>query len=475
MNNETVAAANPRGAAMPAKAYWGAVLLVLALVYSAWYPGVFTLDELDILRQAAGGIAHDGHSPLLISLWSLATSIHSGSALPYSVALFGTGLFAAAVLRMFFHAALAWILLVGFLLLPAVFTAFGLVTKDLFFAGAMVAVVYCFLRFLQRRSGWWCAFALVAMQLAVMIRIDAVFAIAPGLLFCLFAVLPARLRPALLRLTAALICCAVLVVVLMANTRLANRFVFHAKPYHAEQVSMLFDLSAISIQLNRQLLPTDRQSNGNVPVEVLRSRISPASADSLIWSPDQYHLVYQTDADHDALARAWARAIGAHPAEYLRHRGEYLARYVGIRNDSPWLRGHFQGDESMVDKYPTDGWNRVDSPVVRLFERLIQTTPAGIITLPWAWLLLGLLAWQVLAWGWPNTPDDAALCAGMLVGSALTHTFLMGLVSAAALARYHTWPRIAIGLAVALAIGSLLTRAKPAPAGGVNASKLSGQ
>jgi hypothetical protein len=437
------------------------VLLCFGLVYFSWFPGVFTRDEEGILAQGMTGFFNDGHSPLLVRLWQLTGMIKIGPAIPYFIASASAIYFSARLFCQIFPSFLpASMALIFFVFLPPVFVSFGLVTKDLFFVASMLAVMQCATTCAKNTNGRQVIKLLVAMQVAVLIRIDAVFALLPfAIYFSNDWICPYIANRFAAKALAALMT-VIMILLLLVDARTINRFVFSAKPYHAEQVSMLFDLAAISIQIDQMLIPSSRLGEDGFPLPLLRARFSPASADPIIWGPDKHHLVYTPNADQPELHRAWFNALTKYPVEYLRARAEYASRVLGIRNDVPWLMGQFQADESMVDRLPQQGWLRTKSPLQELYSQISLANWGHYIYLPWVWLFAGIVSWFLWDWKASNNVDSLAsrLIPRLLAGSAISYTFLMCIVSAASLARYHAWPRIGFGFVIAITITSLLSK-----------------
>jgi hypothetical protein len=429
------------------------VFLCFMLVYFTWFPGVFTMDEADIFAQAQGAARHDGHSPLLVHFWSLTGQIALGPAIPYFVALGATLYFTYSVLqRISPTRSAAVVALCALILLPPVFVTLGLVTKDLFFVAAMLAVFVALANYLDRSGRINLLVTALAVLLVVMIRVDGVFALFPLLIYLVWRQLTAARKDSLSIRIIALISAAGLVLCSIGVFKLANRYVFKAAPFHAEQVMMLFDLSAVSVDQDQMLVPVSRLGAG-YPLPVLRARFNPAIADVLIWSPDAHRLVYATDANQAELRAAWLRALRDHPLSYLKFRAEYMAQFIGLRNDTARLRGQFAADEGMVEQN-SQVWSRTHSPLQQLYYRLSETAWGKYLYVPWLWLLAGLLALFGFAGGWLARTHTRIgnLLPQLLVMSALSYTLLMSTISAAALSRYHSWPRVAIGIAIVTAL-----------------------
>jgi hypothetical protein len=440
------------------------VPLCFLVVYFAWYPGVFTLDEVDIVTQGISRSYHDGHSPLLVRLWEWLAIIKAGPAIPYFVAAAGVVLLSSLLLRRIVAGRAYWLIAFAlFCFMPPVFVSLGLVSKDLFFVAAMLAVMLALGRFAEKRTPIRALLVLLAMLLSTLIRVDAIFALLPiAIYFCwtIFTGRPSRRQFSMV--SAVFIGVAILFSLLMGAKGI-NRVLFDAKPYHAEQVMMLFDLASISLQVDQMLLPSSRLSPEGFPLPLLRARFSSAYADPLIWGPDGHHLLYAPDADHAELHNAWFAAIKKYPIEYIRARAEYASRFIGIRNNSSGLLGHFFSDESVPNKFPGQGWENTDSVLQKLYFQISISRWGWYVYLPWVWLLAGSIG--LALWGSRTARSQATVMSRdmpqLLVASAISYTALMCFVSTASIARYHAWPRVAIGLVIAIAVTSLFFKHKP--------------
>ena len=446
----------------PRRVLWLVAFLCLLVVYGAWYPGVFTLDEQDIVAQGLSGKLHDGHSPVLVQFWALTHKLKPGPSIPYLLGLTWVLLMSARLL----HDLLGTVMgaaasLCGLILLPPVFAALALVTKDLFFVGAMLTVVWAVSRYSQapqRRSLVW---ALLAMQLAVLLRIDALFALLPVALYFGWLVgCNRKVKPAAAAVLS-LVGSGLVLIAMLAGAKLVSLAGLRATPYHAEQVMMLFDLSAISLNQDRVLIPESRQGATGFPLPLMRARFDNGNADPLIWSKDNHQLVYAPDANHAELHASWREAVMAYPASYLRFRMEYAAAFMGIRYNREMIRGQFSGDGSMIQR-PEEGWEAAQSPMQRFYTALSHNPSLQFVYLPWFWLLCGVF--PLLVFGVrPRAVQGASALAShgvLLVFSAVSYTLLMATVSASALARYHAWPRVAIGMAIVLAVTELVRRCR---------------
>jgi hypothetical protein len=433
-------------------------LLCFIIVYFTWYPGVYTMDELDIFTQSLHGSVHDGHSPLLVSLWSLTNAIKLGPALPYMLALAAVIIGCARMCeRIASRPVIAAMMLPAMIALPPVFTSLGLVTKDIFLVASMLAVFHSLMAWVAAPGRRKLLLAAFFIQLAVFIRLDAVFALFPVLIYMAWFELVRHRADGLLTRLLSIVAASLLVIVLGAMARLSNQYLFKATPYHAEQVSMLFDLSAITVQTNHMLIPPSRLA-GHFDLPEIRARFNPSIADALIWSTDSRHLVYQPSADHRELHKAWWDAIRTNPMAYIRFRTEYAARFIGLRNNVAHMRAQFFADGSMAS-HPENGWRKTGSPLQNMYLTFSETALGKYVFMPWVWLLAGLLPLFGFASGYLGRKYDAPgrLLPQLLVISAISYTVLMSCISAASLARYHSWPRVAIGIALVAAFFEMLT------------------
>lgn len=439
------------------------VFLYFLIIYFAWYPGVFTRDEEDIVAQGLSGNFHDGHSPLLVRLWQLTGMVKIGPSIPYFIALSSTIFFSALLVRrVLISSLISSIALLLFFLAPPVFVSMGLVTKDLFFVASMLMVFWSLTKYLEGKRFIQAAMVLLAIQFAVLIRIDAIFALLPIVIYLFWTVFDKYIFTRLISNILAVTLGIVMLFMILVSARSINRVVFDAKPYHAEQVMMLFDLASISIQVDQMLIPSSRLGQEGYPLSLLKARFSPAAADPILWGADGYHFLYAPNADHIELRDAWIDAIRKYPGAYARGRAEYASRFVGIRNNSPWLMGQFFADESMVVNLPQQGWLRTKSPLQEFYGQISLSQWLHYIYVPWVWILAGMFF--IVLWMFRSIDDQPSIISKvvpqLLVISAISYTFLMCMVSASALARYHSWPRIAIGLVVAMAIASFMNDKK---------------
>jgi hypothetical protein len=446
----------------PRRVLWLVAFLCFLVVYGAWYPGVFTLDEKDIVAQGLSGQLHDGHSPLLVQFWALTHKLKPGPSIPYLIGLVFVLVMATKLLYELLGTVLgAAASLCGLILLPPVFVALALVTKDLFFVGAMLLVVRVVARYARQPQRRTLVCALLAMQLAVLLRIDAVFALLPVALYLGSIVGRTRnVKPAATAILS-LVGSGLVLIALLAGTKLFAQVVLRAKPLHAEQVMMLFDLSAISLAQDRVLIPASRHAAAGFPLTLIRARFDNANSDELIWSKDSHQLIYAPGANHAELHQSWRQAVMTYPASYLRFRTEYAAAFMGIRYNREPLRGQFTGDGSMA-RNPEAGWEPARSPMQRLYAGLANSPSVQFVYMPWFWLLCGVFPLLVFG-ARPQAAQRSSVLAShgvLLVFSAVSYTLLMATVSASALARYHAWPRVAIGVAIVLAVTELVRRCR---------------
>jgi hypothetical protein len=143
---------------------------------------------------------------------------------------------------------------------------------------------------------------------------------------------------------------------------------------------------------------------------------------------------------------------------------EYAAAFMGIRYNREPLRGQFSGDGSMT-RNPEAGWEPAQSPMQRLYAGLAHNPSTQFIYMPWFWLLCSVFPLLVFGVRPQAAQGSSALASHgvLLVFSAVSYTVLMATVSASALARYHAWPRVAIGVAIVLAVTELVRRYRHRP------------
>lgn len=415
-----------------------------------------------MLNQGVMEQYHDGHSPLLVRLWKMTGLLKVGPAIPYFIACAGTLILVAMLLQRLFNSySVSTISLLLFCAFPPVFASLGFVTKDLFFAGSMLLALLATLHFLERKTSTSFALLTGAMFLAILVRIDAIFALIPFALLLSHCAAKTLFKKSLSIIFSTILMAGTFCALLVFSSKLINKYLFHAEEFHAEQVTLLFDLASISIQVNKELIPESRLGVTGYPLSLLRARFNPGDSSPIIWGNDGLGLVYSPSADQRELMLAWIHGVKSYPREYLLARAEYASRYLGFRNDNPAILGQFVADETLVASHPEQGWQQINSPLHRVYAQLANTNRwTHVVYLPWLLCLVAAASALILAGKTFYRAQSASshLAVQLLFTSGVTYTFFMCLVSTASEARYHSWPRIGFTLVILFLIVSAASR-----------------
>jgi hypothetical protein len=415
-------------------------LLFLATLAIFW-PGIAEYDTLRQFEQARSGIVDDWHPPVMARLWQALLPLGHGTAPLLALQLAGYWLGLALVadaLAATGRPRAGWAMLaVG--LLPPLLGWQAIVLKDAQLVGAALAAtgLVAAARLRARRVAPAALAAAVALfGYALLVRANAVFALAP----LLAALLPLRRPPALTGATAAI------VAAVLAASGPVNHRLFAATDSGVAQTQPLYDLAGIAIR------------TPDVPVAGLSAATlrTAGCVTPYFWDP-----LGDTDACVVAVAALKARPAGVlylllarealhHPRAYLAQRAAHLnmtlrwlvpARLPGAAPPS--------GGEPNGYGFTNPGAIAV---AVEDVADLATLTPLGW---PFAWVALALLLLAATRHR-PATP--ARRLARGLLASALALEASFAAISIAADLRYHLWPIVATALAAVLLADAMRTR-----------------
>ena len=311
---------------MPART----ILLVgwaLFLVYA--YPGYMSTDSCDQLVQARAGIYNDWHPALMARQWAFVELFVSG---PFGMLLVQSALFLWGVYFLLRRVApsprAAAALAVITLLFPPVMTTMAVIWKDSQMAGylAMGAALVLSERRRLRMLGYALLFVACGM------RYNAAAAVLPILVHATWS----WTRPRWQRVGAAgLITVALFVGSGQLNELLTDE---HQYPWHSSLA--LFDLAGMIRDAGPQ---SDAEIQGELdgtPLVIHQDLFAKITAaydprtwwylshgDNRIWDPPT------TDAQRDAIARAWRGLVLDHPGAYFRHRRRVFYNVLGLKKE----------------------------------------------------------------------------------------------------------------------------------------------
>jgi hypothetical protein len=423
------------------------LLLAFAIgvaLYVAIAPGVVTYDGMVQYGQALARRYDDWHPPIMAVLWSALVRLGlAGSAplLAIQLGLFwgGLGLIAAALARRGAWPAAGLAIASG--LFPILADWMGCVLKDAQLVAAMVAatgIVAWFALDDRRVPVWAAAIAAVPIAYAVLLRANAVFAVAP-LVLGLAGWVGVR-RPVPRALILAVVTGAAIV-----GSGIVNHRLLGAERSHVERTLPLFDMAGIAERAHLATLP-------GLPPAAWAAAKARRCYTPFYWDPlgDVTRcaivgtpLAFDRDEDAPPIEGQWLGLIARYPLAYAAHRTAHL-------NDT--LRIAVPASERLATAPATSIANphHIGEPARRFTARLARiaaataASPAGV---PAVWLVLAAMLWWTLAASPPQPPRTIGIA---LASSAVAMTASFALVSIASDLRYHLWLMAGTMLAVAM-------------------------
>jgi hypothetical protein len=427
---------------------------LLALSLALFWPGIALYDSVDQYRQILSGAYEDWHPPVMARLWSLFQPWWPGTAPMLVVQLglywLGIGLIAAACARRGRPGAGWAILAAGALLFASCWM--GAILKDAQMVGAMAAAlgIIGWFRIAERPLPLWAgAAALLLLVYAVLVRANAVFAIAP-LVFGLFgwAGISGRWKRAAATLA--------LAILLILVSPIVNHDLLGAESSGVEKSLLVYDIGGIGARTGAAPaagLPgtgwaTLKRDHCYSPVEWDALGEDPCAGAALMKLPTSQ------------VAHLWLAAALGHPLAYAEHR---LAHFdTTMRLVVPAGLAHAI---SPVDPQPNRlGLGDRPGPALAWFHAVALECAALPTSWPAFWLALDLVAFWAAARAAPGPFRDLAFALAL---SALTMGASFLVVSIASDFRYHLWTMLAAMLAFILlaAAGALRRRHWLAAAG----------
>jgi hypothetical protein len=427
-----------------AAAIWVTAAIGLTVYAITFYPGHMSFDSAYAWWQARGGETSDISSPTLVLIWRALDQVLPGPGLVFllHLSLFWCGLAwlaSASSARLPMRVGLMLIIAaapVSLVVLAHLWTDAGLIAGLTLASGALLQLARS-----ARRI--WLLPAAIGMFYALAMRYNAAPAVVPLLVYAAGLLgVPRFARRLALAILALLL--------LLLPVQLINRSV-------DRQVALLpslqlWDLAAISIKVEKQLLP-DFAVGPGMDVGDLRQAFRPWSNTPLYsgtragirepllggWTSDELR----------AISRAWREAIASYPQAYLEHRWRLLGALVGT-HDRDWPRELIfsDGETAYRDNPPVlANTSTAHALLMRGFEAGRDTAWLAA----WPYLIAGLIA-LVLAWRQRHRLNaDAALAFS---GSAWFYALPLIVMAPAAELRYLGWTCVSCVLSLLLALNA---------------------
>jgi hypothetical protein len=311
-----------------------AVLLIGWAIFLAYgYPGYMSTDSCDQLVQARAGVYNDWHPALMAREWRLIEVFVTG---PFGMLLAQSALFLWGVYfllrRITPSARAAAAFAVVTLLFPPVMTTMAVIWKDSQMAGylAMGAALVLSPRPRLRRLGY------VLLFVACGMRYNAAAAVLPLLLHATWS----WTRPRWQRIGAAVL----ITIGLFVSSGQVNSWLTdeHQYPWHSSLA--LFDLAgtirdagpASDAEIEDELDGTPLAIHQDLYAKITaaydpRTWWYLSHGDNRIFDPPT------TDAQREAIERAWRGLVLDHPGAYFRHRRRVFYNLLGLKKEDRQL------------------------------------------------------------------------------------------------------------------------------------------
>lgn len=409
-----------------------------------WFPGEANPDSESQYAQAVVGHFDDWHPPIMAQLWSILRLLADGNAPMFCMQVvvywLGFGLIAITLARAGRPLA-AWAML-GVALLPPFLRLNVVLLKDV---GMAVAFLAAFAALFWHRTQdrrvppAVAAMSTVLLFYGALVRINAVFAVVPLLVY--------MIRPQWLGRPWRLLVVAIPAgLALVPAAYLFNHRVLHAEPLGAIRSLQIFDISGIAFYSGD--LATFGSDNSFTREEVTGcykprgwDSLSPWGECRFFWnrlavSRDWQGIIESLDAraamgakPNPDLPGLWVAAILHHPLAYATHR---LANFRSEMTAPPYL-----------DFSP----QTIAPPYRAAYD---------VLTAPALWLAVGvaLLAQLALARSFPGSASTDAALALLLSGLPYAGAYLI--IGVATESRYLYWSLIAIFAALVISASELM-------------------
>ena len=413
-----------------------AILVAAFAVFAIYaFPGFIGWDTEAHLLQSRAGVYTDAHPPIIPALWRVVELVLAG---PLGMLLIQAGSLLAGLDRTFRRmlapraAAIAAACVFVF---PPVAGVTALVIKDALMAGFLVLGTAALPDRPWRGLAW--------LAIASTMRWNALAATLP-IIAVLLPVAGSRLRRLAIVAAAWL---AITAASFAVNSALADRHVHAWYGTHAymDIAGTLRWVDADDAQIADLLDGVPLAGRG----EHLRARVDalydPADYRLLAFGDDRIFEPPATDADREAIGRAWQRVVLGHPRAYLRYRWDNFRNLM--RFDRPKSFAHVYvwftviAAPDSIDRLDHDASPSRVQDRMRSASVWLSNTP-----LYWPWIYLAVAVIGLVAWR--REPIIAALLA-----SGICYELAWFVLDPTGDFRYSQWLVLCTAIAVAWRIG----------------------
>jgi len=422
----------------------------LGLYLYCFFPGSMSPDSAYAWWMARGGESDNVQGVGLAWLWRVTDHVLAGPAGPFLTihALFWAGLcLIALALPARPLARAAFVLAAGFA--PVCCVLLSHVWSDVALMAMLTAATAALLRFRDDGRKAWLALALLLLWWSLLLRHNAVPAVAP--LFAYAALLWNRnaTRPETApRIRRVALACAVAAALWLASVG-ADRAVDRRADVFPSLA--LWDLAAISLAADRVLLPPASHGPGLDVADLRRAYTPYANLTLFIGTRAGIGAPFPDAGDplNAVIVDAWWHAIGDYPRAYLAHRWRVTRGLFGARpREWPHELVYVDGDVDYRNNPPVvANATPLHGVVVRAFEAARDT----LVLAAWPYLLLALAA---LAIAWRRRAHANAQAAIAVLVSGLLYAAPLPFIAPSAELRYVGWTCLAALIGAALAFSA---------------------
>lgn len=286
------------------------------------WPGAVSPDAALQYKAAVSGVYSDHHPPAMSLLWRYLDRVYPGSGLLFSFHLAMLYLSAAIFVYIFRQSKFKWWYAV-YPIIPNMLAYTSLIVKDTSFtysyllAGALLA--FLMVNHQRRYKLIFLTAVLLLLFYGSAVKFQAKF-----LLFCFTTGIGYCLSNYKLDFRAILTGAILAIALLLAVIGLNSKLVPLAQEQHTWQYVKLYDLSAISIDLNKPLYPEFVLQQPGFSFTKVQELFNPQEVDPLVFHSDALH--GGVDAkQREELWQYWFATIKQHPWLYLKIRARLWA------------------------------------------------------------------------------------------------------------------------------------------------------
>ncbi|WP_313623695.1 hypothetical protein [Achromobacter sp.] len=454
------------------------LLLLLIAIYlnlAIFYPGVYSNDSADQLRQALGQNYRDWHPPLMAWFWSVLISVtgRAESMWLFHLLLLAAGAMCWAIIME--RSRVGWLsfMLPLFLISPVVLNFSSVVWKDVGFAFALfLSSGIAGLCVLERRvSLLRAAVAGSLLVYAFGVRSNGIFALIPIAAILIYIILEERwpLRSALAKGARTVALCGIATVALVAGVHTFTYDYLKATKTFPIQYLEIYDIAGISTISGKDYFPKylkDRPEHDF-------SRISESYIKAVGWGNANSLVFRRTDGTiliplsrnpefQEQLRSSWLEAIFSEPVAYMSHRLAVIQSLMSNGNyfyempQSEMLRHTILGADNIGNTTLGGGTYKVPGAeaATEVYTKLIDCAKGTYLYVGWLWLAVLFVPLVVGLTSARRTPFGILIV--MISASGLLYVLPYLIIAPASDFRYLFWSIISGGVSAMLLAGLAL-------------------